>query len=261
MKHQGFGPVTAVANQKGGVGKTTTSINLAASLAALDQKVLLIDLDPQGNSTSGLGVDQQGVESGTYDILMGESSISSSIVKTEYENLYLLPATRDLSGAEVELVNASGREQRMKDAFSAYQGDSFDHVFIDCPPALSLLTVNALTAADYIMVTLQTEFYAMEGLTQLMDTIRRIRRGLNPELNMEGILLTMVDRRNNLSTQVEQDVRAYFGSQVYESVIPRNVRLSEAPSFGVPVMYHDLKSKGAQAYLEVAQELMHRRAI
>ncbi|ATX83109.1 chromosome segregation ATPase [Mariprofundus ferrinatatus] len=261
MKHQQFGPVTAVANQKGGVGKTTTSINLAASLAALDQRVLLIDLDPQGNSTSGLGIDQANVETGTYDVLMSESGVSDAIVTTDCENLFLLPATMDLAGAEVELVNEPGREQRMKNAFAAYAGEPFDHVFIDCPPALSLLTVNALTASDYIMVTLQTEFYAMEGLTQLMDTIRRIRRGLNPELNMEGILLTMVDRRNNLSCQVEQDVRAYFGSQVYENAIPRNVRLSEAPSFGVPAMYHDLKSKGAQAYLAVAQELMQRRAL
>ena len=261
MKHQRFGPVTAVANQKGGVGKTTTSINLAASLAALDQRVLLIDLDPQGNATSGLGVDQQQVGSGTYDILMGESTIADAVVATDCENLFLLPATMDLAGAEVELVNGLDREWRMQQAFSAYAAEPFTHVFIDCPPALSLLTVNALAAADYIMVTLQAEFYAMEGLTQLMDTIRRIRSGLNPGLSMEGILLTMVDRRNNLSCQVEDDVRAYFGSQVYEHVIPRNVRLSEAPSFGVPAMYHDLQSKGAQAYLAVAQELMQRRKV
>ncbi|GAV21048.1 chromosome partitioning protein [Mariprofundus micogutta] len=261
MKHQGFGPVTAVANQKGGVGKTTTSINLAASLAALDQRVLLIDLDPQGNSTSGLGVDQKQVESGTYDVLMGEVLLADALITTDCDRLFLLPATMDLAGAEVELVNEQGREQRMQNAFAGFQGEPFDHVIIDCPPALSLLTVNALTASDFVMVTLQTEFYAMEGLTQLMDSIRRIRSGLNPDLNMEGILLTMVDRRNNLSVQVEQDVRAYFGSQVYENTIPRNVRLSEAPSFGVPVMYHDVKSKGAQAYLAVAQELMHRRSI
>jgi len=253
--------VIAIANQKGGVGKTTTGINLAASLAAFEQRVLLIDLDPQGNTTSGLGVAQKDVASGTYDVLMGEGSLADGIVSTECENLFLLPATMDLAGAAVELVGEAGRGGRMKSGFSDYQGEVFDHVVIDFPPALSLLTVNALTASDYIMVTLQTEFYAMEGLTQLMDTIRRIRQGLNPELNMEGILLTMVDRRNNLSTQVEQDVRAYFGSQVYESIVPRNVRLSEAPSFGVPVMYHDLKSKGAQAYLEVAQELMHRRSV
>ena len=261
MKHHGFGPVMAVANQKGGVGKTTTSINLAASLAAMDQRVLLIDLDPQGNSTSGLGIDQQEVKSGTYDVLMGDSSLSEAVIDTDYDGLFLLAATMDLAGAEVELVNQNDREQKLNRAFSAYEKQAFDYVLIDCPPALSLLTVNALTASDYIMVTLQTEFYAMEGLTQLMDTIRRIRKGLNPDLNMEGILLTMVDRRNNLSVQVEQDVRAYFGSQVYENTVPRNVRLSEAPSFGVPVMYHDVKSKGAQAYLGVAQELIQRRNV
>ncbi len=261
MKHQGFGPVTAIANQKGGVGKTTTSINLAASLAALDQRVLLIDLDPQGNSTSGLGVDQKHVSYGTYDVLMGESSLAEGVVPTDFERLFLLPASVDLSGAEVELVNEMGRELRLQQSFSAYQGEYFDYVFIDCPPALSLLTVNALTASDYVMVTLQTEFYAMEGLTQLMDSIRRVRGMLNPDLTMEGILLTMVDRRNNLSAQVEQDVRAYFGSQVYEQIIPRNVRLSEAPSYGIPVMYHDVRSKGAQAYLSAAREFMHRRKV
>ncbi len=261
MKHQGFGPVVAIANQKGGVGKTTTSINLAASLAALDQRVLLIDLDPQGNSTSGLGVDQQQVAYGTYDVLMGDSSLAESIVQTDCDRLFLLPASMDLSGAEVELVNEMGRELRLHQAFSAYKGVPFDYVFIDCPPALSLLTVNALTASDHVMVTLQTEFYAMEGLAQLMDSIRRVRGALNPDLTMEGILLTMVDRRNNLSAQVEQDVRAYFGSQVYEQIIPRNVRLSEAPSYGIPVMYHDVRSKGAQAYLSVARELMHRRKV
>ncbi len=261
MKHQGLGPVIAIANQKGGVGKTTTSINLAASLAALDQRVLLIDLDPQGNSTSGLGVDQNQVTSGTYDVLMGESALVDSIVDTDCERLYLLPASMDLAGAEVELVTEMGRELRMHQAFASYTGQNFDYVFIDCPPALSLLTVNALTASDQVLVTLQTEFYAMEGLTQLMDSIRRIRQALNAELSMEGILLTMVDRRNKLSTLVEKDVRAYFGSQVFEEVIPRNVRLSEAPSYGVPVMYHDVRSKGAQAYLTVAKEFMHRRKV
>ena len=261
MKHNGLGPVTAVANQKGGVGKTTTSINLAASLAALDQRVLLIDLDPQGNSTSGLGVDQKQVESGTYDVLMGDLPLADSIINTDCDRLFLLPATMDLAGAEVELVNKPGREQRMQNAFAAFSGQVFDHVIIDCPPALSLLTVNALTTSDYVMVTLQTEFYAMEGLTQLMDTIRRVRQNLNPALNMDGILLTMVDRRNNLAIQVEQDVREYFGSQVYDNIIPRNIRLSEAPSFGLPVMYHDIRSKGAQAYLAVAQEMISRNAV
>jgi len=261
VKHHGLGPVVAIANQKGGVGKTTTSINLAASLAALDQRVLLIDLDPQGNSTSGLGVNQKDVTSGTYGVLMGEYSLKESIVDTDFNRLFLLPASMDLAGSEVELVSEIGRELKLNQALDEYNGERFDFVFIDCPPALSLLTVNALTASDYVMVTLQTEFYAMEGLTQLMDSIRRIRQVLNESLAMDGILLTMVDRRNNLSTLVEQDVRAYFGSQVYEEIIPRNVRLSEAPSYGVPVMYHDVRSKGAQAYLSVAREFMHRREV
>ncbi len=261
MKHQGLGPVTAVANQKGGVGKTTTSINLSASLAALDHRVLLIDLDPQGNSTSGLGIDQNSVKSGTYDVLMGDAVLNDSIMKTDCERLWILPASMDLAGAEIELVNEMARESRLNQSLSSYQGEPFDYVFVDCPPALSLLTVNALTAADEVLVTLQTEFYAMEGLTQLLDSIRRVRLALNKVLKIEGVLLTMVDRRNKLSTLVEQDVREYFGSQVYEEVIPRNVRLSEAPSYGVPVMYHDVRSKGAQAYLSVAREFMHRRKV
>lgn len=261
MKHHGFGPVLAVANQKGGVGKTTTSINLAASLAALEKRVLLIDLDPQGNSTSGLGIEKQSVESGTYDVLMQEGELAEAALATAFNGLFLLPAGMDLAGAEVELVNGQEREYRLQEAFAGYHGEPFDYVLIDCPPALNLLTVNALTASDRVMITLQTEFYAMEGLTQLMDSIRRVRQSLNPELEMDGILLTMVDRRNNLSIQVEQDVRDYFGAQVYEHVIPRNVRLSEAPSFGVPAMYHDVQSKGAQAYLAVAQEFISRHSI
>jgi len=261
VKHQGLGPVIAIANQKGGVGKTTTSINLAASLAALDYRVLLIDLDPQGNSTSGLGINQEDVRAGTYDLLMDDSNLHESIVPTAFERLSIVPASMDLAGAEIELVSEIGREMRLDRAFSSYQGEGFDFVFIDCPPALSLLTVNALTAADEVIVTLQTEFYAMEGLTQLMDSIRRIRQALNAALSMNGILLTMVDRRNNLSSLVEQDVRAYFGSQVFEEIIPRNVRLSEAPSYGVPVLYHDVRSKGAQAYLAFAKEFVHRRNV
>ena len=261
MKHQYLGPVIAIANQKGGVGKTTTSVNLAASLAALDQRVLLIDLDPQGNATSGLGIEQRSVQQGSYQVLMDACTLSEGVVGTEFERLSLLPASMDLAGAEVELVNEMGRESRLDAALTAYDGEPFDYLLIDCPPALGLLTINALTAADMVLVTLQTEFYAMEGLTQLMDSIRRVRQRLNPALNMEGILLTMVDRRNRLSNQVEQEVREYFGSQVYQQIIPRNVRLSEAPSFGLPVMYHDLRSKGAQAYLEVARELMHRRKL
>lgn len=261
MKHHGFGPVLAIANQKGGVGKTTTSINLAASLAAMEKRVLLIDLDPQGNATSGLGIDKQAVENGTYDVLMQDLELAEVTLTTACDGLFLVPASMDLAGAEVELVNSTERESRLQAAFAGYRGEPFDYVLIDCPPALNLLTVNALTAADRVMITLQTEFYAMEGLTQLMDSIRRVRRSLNPVLTMDGILLTMVDKRNNLSLQVEQDVRDYFGAQVYEHVIPRNVRLSEAPSFGIPAMYHDVQSKGAQAYLVVAQEFMNRQAL
>jgi len=261
VKHTTLGPVFAIANQKGGVGKTTTSINLAASLAALDKRVLVLDLDPQGNTTSGLGIDKESVEVGMYDLLSQSASLIDAIVETECEGLYLVPATIDLSGAEVELVNKEGREKVLLSNFETYDDEPFDYVIIDCPPALNMLTINALTAADRVLVTLQTEFYAMEGLSQLMDTIRRVRSHLNQSLEIEGILLTMVDSRNNLSGQVEKDVREYFGVQVYKTVIPRNVRLSEAPSYGIPVMYHDLKSSGSKAYLQVAQELIQRESL
>jgi len=259
VKHQQLGAVIAIANQKGGVGKTTTSINLAASLAALDQQVLLLDLDPQGNATTGLGIEKGVVTSGTYDLLINGASLDKTILKTTHEGLFLVPASMDLAGAEIELVDVEQREYVLDHVFSAYAGEPMDFVLIDCPPALNLLTLNALTGADRVLITLQTEFYAMEGLTQLMDTIRRVRNGLNSGLSMDGILLTMVDRRNNLAVQVEQEVRSYFGSQVYEQVIPRNIRLSEAPSFGLPVLYHDVRSAGAQAYLQLAQEVMRRQ--
>lgn len=261
MKHNNIGPVFSIANQKGGVGKTTTTINLAASLAALDKRVLVLDLDPQGNTTSGLGVDKDAVEIGMYDLLGQRGELAEAIIETTCEGLYLVPATMDLSGAEVELVNQENREHALFSHLDTYTDELFDYVIVDCPPALNMLTINALTASDRVLITLQTEFYAMEGLSQLMDTIRRVRANLNKDLEVEGILLTMVDRRNNLSMQVEKDVREYFGAQVYESIVPRNVRLSEAPSYGIPVMYHDLRSKGAQAYFQVAQELIQREAI
>jgi len=250
--------VVAIANQKGGVGKTTTSINLAASLATLDKRVLLLDIDPQGNATTGLGVEKKQVEQGSYDLFINQTPLQDAIMPTACEGLHIVPASMDLAGAEVELVRVDGRERVLEKVFSEYSGEPFDYVFIDCPPALNLITLNALAASDRVMITLQAEFYAMEGLTQLMDTIRRVRSGLNPDLNMDGILLTMVDRRNRLSVQVEEEVRAFFGSQVYEHCIPRNVRLSEAPSFGIPAMYHDIRSTGAQAYLQVAQEMIRR---
>ena len=259
MKHKKMGYVFSIANQKGGVGKTTTSINLAASLAVLGKRVLLMDLDPQGNTSSGLGIDKDQVERGMYELLMGEASLKEVVLETDHEGLFLVPATMDLAGSEVELVSQEEREYCLKKAFDAYAGEKFDYVLIDCPPALNVLTLNALTASSRVMITLQTEFYAMEGLSQLMDSIRRIRSGLNPNLVLDGILLTMVDRRNNLSSQVESEVREYFGQQVYQQSIPRNVRLSEAPSYGVPVMYHDIQSKGAQAYLQLAHELIQRQ--
>ncbi|MDQ6990136.1 MAG: ParA family protein [Mariprofundaceae bacterium] len=254
MKH-----VFAIANQKGGVGKTTTSINLAASLAAFGKRVLLMDLDPQGNTTSGLGIDKHHVDGGMYALLMGEKSLQDVIQETAYEGLFLVPATMDLAGSEVELAKEYGREYALHRACKLYDGEAFDYVLIDCPPALNVLTINALTFANRVLVTMQAEFYALEGLSQLMDSIGRIRSNLNPELMLDGILLTMVDLRNNLAIQVEKDVREYFDDQVYQQMIPRNVRLSEAPSYGMPVMYHDSQSKGAKAYTELAREIMKRQ--
>ncbi|MDX8389776.1 MAG: ParA family protein [Mariprofundaceae bacterium] len=260
MKHSCMGSVIAIANQKGGVGKTTSSINIAASLAALDKRVLLIDLDPQGNTTSGLGIDKAEIKHDSYELLVNEADLANTMIHTCCEGLLLTPSSMDLAGAEIELVPVENRESILYQKMSHYTGEPFDYTIIDCPPALNLLTLNALTAADRVLITLQTEFYAMEGLTQLIDSIRRVRRSLNPQLAINGILLTMVDRRNNLAQQVEQEVRSYFGKQVYQHVIPRNVRLSEAPSFGIPVMHHDIRSSGAQAYLKVAQELIQRES-
>ncbi|MDX8414050.1 MAG: AAA family ATPase [Mariprofundales bacterium] len=261
MKHDDLGPIISIANQKGGVGKTTTSINLAASLSAMDYRVLLVDLDPQGNSTTGLGIDKKKIHGSTYDLLMGKRSLDDIVFCSDFEGLLIAPANVELTAAEIELIKVPKREWRLHDAFSSYKGEPFDYVIIDCPPALNLLTINALTAADRVLITLQTEFLALEGVSQILETLRRIKKKLNTALTIDGILLTMMDRRNNIALQVEKEVRGYFGAQVYQTVIPRNVRLAEAPSFGVPVLQHDVRSSGAQAYLQTAAELVRREAM
>ncbi len=257
MKHPGLGRVIAVANQKGGVGKTTTALNLAASLAALDREVLVIDLDPQGNATTGLGVSKGEVSPTVLEVLLGEAPLAGAVCDTAVEGLRLVPATVDLAAA-VQLMRAEGRERRLDEACRRHDADGFDYVFVDCPPALNLLTINALVAADAVFVPMQAEFFALEGLAQLLDTIRRVRARLNPHLQLLGVLLTMVDRRNRLAQEVEDEVRRYFGAQALRTVIPRNVRLSEAPSHGLPVLHYDARSAGAVAYLQAAAEILER---
>jgi chromosome partitioning protein len=251
------GRIIAIANQKGGVGKTTTAINLGAALAAFDHKVLLVDLDAQANATSGLGFPRQKDGPNAYDVLM-EGQAFGAIRPTAFPNLSLLPSGRDLVGAEVELVNRASREGYLRSALEPVRGH-FEFLFVDCPPALSLLTVNALAAADSILVPIQTEYFALEGLTELLETIERVKLGFNPLLTIEGIVLTMYDDRTNLGRQVTDDIRNHFGDEVYKTVIPRNVRLGEAPSFGKPVLAYDIKSKGAESYLALAREFLKRR--
>ncbi len=253
-----MGRVICIANQKGGVGKTTTSVNLAASLALEKQRVLLIDLDPQGSASSGLGVRDLAGKPTTYDVIMGERSIAESIIQTQIEHLSLLPAHRDMVGAEVELVTVIGREFRLTQALKPVR-DQFDVIVIDCPPSLGLLTVNGLSAADAVLIPLQCEYYALEGLSALLDTIELIRARLNPALAIDGILLTMFDTRNSLSHQVSDEVRRHFPDRVFRTVIPRNVRLSESPSHGIPAALYDPASKGAQAYIDLARELIERQ--
>lgn len=254
--------VLSVANQKGGVGKTTTAINLGTALAAVGETVLLIDMDPQGNASTGLGVPRSARKSTIYDVLVDGAPLRGAAIPTAVPGLYIAPSDADLSGVEIELGHAERRSYRLKDALEALKTSTddprFTYVLIDCPPSLNLLTVNAMSAADAVLVPLQCEFFALEGLTQLMKTVELVRAGLNPALEIQGVVLTMYDRRNSLSAQVAADVRAHFGDKVYETVIPRNVRVSEAPSFGKPALIYDLKCAGSQAYLRLARELVGR---
>jgi chromosome partitioning protein len=253
--------VMVVANQKGGVGKTTTAINLATALAAIGKPTLLIDIDPQGNASTGLGIEQADRKVTIYDVLLGGEPLGRAVIPTKVPRLSIVPATVDLSGAELELIDMDRRNYRLKDALDAFaesDDQNFAYVLIDCPPSLTLLTVNAMAAADAVLVPLQCEFFALEGLTQLLKTIERVRAGLNPQLEVQGIVLTMYDKRNKLSDQVAADVRGHMGEKVYKTVIPRNVRISEAPSHGLPALIYDLKCPGSQAYIKLAGELIQR---
>jgi chromosome partitioning protein len=264
MSHPKKPRILVVANQKGGVGKTTTAINLGTALAAVGQPTLVIDIDPQGNASTGLGIHRQDRKLTTYEVLTGQANLADAVVRTRIPGLSLVPATVDLSGAELELADMPRRNFILRDAleeYSVHGENSFSYILIDCPPSLTLLTLNAMAAADAVMVPLQCEFFALEGLSQLMKTIELVRNKLNPTLEIQGVVLTMFDKRNKLSDQVAADVRETLGEKVYTTVIPRNVRVSEAPSHGVPVLVYDLRCPGSQAYIKLAGELIQRERI
>ncbi|WDC80240.1 ParA family protein [Ligilactobacillus ruminis] len=250
-----MGTIIAVANQKGGVGKTTTSINLAACLTDLGQRVLLIDMDAQGNATSGIGIKKPDIKQDVYDVLINDVPLEDVVMHTQRQNLDVVPATIRLSGAEIELTSQMAREKRLADA-CVLAKDSYDYVLIDCPPSLGLLTINAFTTCDSILIPVQSEYYALEGLNQLMNTVKLVQRHFNPDLKIEGVLMTMLDSRTNLGNQVVEEVKKYFGDTVYQTIIPRNVRLSEAPSYGLPIVDYDEKSKGAIEYQALAKEVL-----
>ncbi|WP_283680233.1 AAA family ATPase [Lentilactobacillus sp. Marseille-Q4993] len=247
--------VIALANQKGGVGKTTTAVNLGAGLATAGKKVLIVDADAQGNATSGVGIEKPAIKKDIYDVLINEEPMANTVLHTKHDGLDIVPATIQLSGAEIELTPQMARETRLKEALNAIKGE-YDFVLIDCPPSLGLITINAFTACDSILIPVQSEYYALEGLSQLLNTIQLVRKHFNPNLKIEGVLLTMYDSRTNLGIQVSEEVRKFFKDEVYNTVIPRNIRLSEAPSYGLPIIDYDAKSKGAKTYMTLVEEVL-----